>query len=69
VLVALVIGRLLAQSDLIGTATVIDGDTIEIRGERTRLHGIDVNAAEECPFFAEIRCPPIADKLSGNQSV
>ena len=29
-----------AQS-FIGTSSVIDGDTIEIRGERIRLHGID----------------------------
>ncbi len=27
--------------DLVGRASVIDGDTIEIRGRRIRLHGID----------------------------
>jgi endonuclease YncB( thermonuclease family) len=27
--------------DLIGQATVIDGDTLEIRGQRIRLHGVD----------------------------
>ncbi|PDT39797.1 MULTISPECIES: thermonuclease family protein [Sinorhizobium] len=26
---------------IIGRATVVDGDTIEIRGERIRLHGVD----------------------------
>jgi succinoglycan biosynthesis protein ExoI len=26
-----------------GRATVLDGDTIEVRGERIRLHGIDVS--------------------------
>ena len=28
-------------ADIVGRATVIDGDTLEIRGERIRLHGID----------------------------
>ncbi|WP_300582001.1 thermonuclease family protein [Marivita sp.] len=28
-------------SDLVGVASVIDGDTLEIRGVRVRLHGID----------------------------
>lgn len=28
-------------TELLGRASVIDGDTIEIRGERMRLHGID----------------------------
>ncbi len=31
-----------AQADTTGRATVIDGDTIEIRGERIRLDAIDV---------------------------
>jgi endonuclease YncB( thermonuclease family) len=30
-----------SASEIIGRASVIDGDTIEIRGERIRLHGID----------------------------
>lgn len=30
-----------AATELTGRASVIDGDTIEIRGERIRLHGID----------------------------
>ena len=30
-----------AHADMVGVASVIDGDTIEIHGQRTRLHGID----------------------------
>ena len=30
-----------AQDRLVGVASVIDGDTIEIHGQRIRLHGID----------------------------
>jgi len=30
-----------AQEAIVGVASVIDGDTIEIRGQRIRLHGID----------------------------
>jgi endonuclease YncB( thermonuclease family) len=29
-----------ALADITGTATAIDGDTLEIRGTRIRLHGI-----------------------------
>jgi endonuclease YncB( thermonuclease family) len=30
-----------AHAEIIGRASVIDGDTIEIQGQRIRLHGID----------------------------
>jgi endonuclease YncB( thermonuclease family) len=37
----LFVGSAAAASELTGRASVIDGDTIEIRGERIRLHAID----------------------------
>jgi len=38
----------LAQT-LVGRASVVDGDTLEIRGERVRLWGIDaVESAQTC---------------------
>jgi endonuclease YncB( thermonuclease family) len=30
-----------ADADLIGVASVVDGDTLEVRGERVRLYGMD----------------------------
>ena len=38
-----------AQADVSGQAAVIDGDTIEVRGSRVRLHGIDApESAQTC---------------------
>jgi endonuclease YncB( thermonuclease family) len=52
-------GPAIAENDLIGVASVIDGDTIEIHGRRIRLFGIDApESAQLCvrPTGDQWRC-------------
>jgi endonuclease YncB( thermonuclease family) len=47
-----------AQADITGTASVIDGDTIEVHAQRIRFHGIDApESRQTCVAGGEVwRC-------------
>ncbi|MFC1740572.1 thermonuclease family protein [Pseudomonadota bacterium] len=46
------------QTEIFGRSTVIDGDTIEIRGVRIRLHGIDAPESSQICMHGDqkVRC-------------
>ena len=55
-----------AQNVLVGPARVIDGDTVEVQGQRVRLHGIDApESAQTCIDGAgrSYRCGRIATNV------
>jgi endonuclease YncB( thermonuclease family) len=64
-----------AKAEVIGQASVIDGDTIEIHGDRIRLHGIDApESSQTCSQRGETwRCGAVAahalDRLIGERAV
>ncbi len=49
--IALVFLATPALADVTGTATVIDGDTLEVRGQRIRLHGIAAPESRQLCFI------------------
>ena len=59
---AVILWPILALGEITGPARVIDGDTIEVAGERIRLHGIDVPEMDQTCKWPDstIACGAIA---------
>jgi endonuclease YncB( thermonuclease family) len=58
VLAAIAIGsNLPALADIIGQAQVVDGDTLQIAGERVRLHGIDAPESRQSCSLSGVGWP------------
>jgi endonuclease YncB( thermonuclease family) len=60
-------------SNLVGSARVIDGDTLDIRGKRVRLHGIDAPESDQTCLAGGQRWPcgrrstqALYDKVAGD---